>query len=434
MVDSKVFPKELSTLLYEKVGFSDKELADYFTLGENEKEWILKVKQWLEPKSYGAMRELCREKGGAYNPKPPTFFIPKGREVSASQTLTKEREVSSVHQGEPKPTKPIKGDYDLKASVQLLPQLKKAFPIIRDDKGVRVDGHHRFQIDKDWPSVTIPFENENQRKIARFVANFCRRNVTEKEKRDFVTSLKIETGLPPKELANIVPMSYSWIMKYLPDEYKEKAWEKEHDVSRIPPRVIEQEGVKKEHDFGRPTVYQCAMCGMSTIYPEFYEGDKPLCGPCSDKVQREPELIKKLKEKPSPPPKITKTTYEKELMKPTWPERKQMMHPKVSQMENRLTLRFNEVGLHPEVQVEFCLVKTKVDWYFRDKKKVLHLDHVKTHKDRENRDAYLRGRLKKIWDIDSVGFTYADTTKKTEDELFVKMMKELGEEERLKKA
>ena len=84
MVD---FPQELTGLLKEKVGFTDKEISDYFKLNENEKEWILTTKEWLETSTYTAMRELCEQKGGAYTPNPPTFFIPKeGREVGVPAT------------------------------------------------------------------------------------------------------------------------------------------------------------------------------------------------------------------------------------------------------------------------------------------------------------------------------------------------------------
>ena len=70
----------LFELLKEKCGLTTAEVKNYFTIEETEKEWILKLspKAWLETSTYKALRELCEERGGAYQKHPqPTFYIPK---------------------------------------------------------------------------------------------------------------------------------------------------------------------------------------------------------------------------------------------------------------------------------------------------------------------------------------------------------------------
>ena len=68
----------LYDLLKQKVGMTAAEIHQYFVIEETEKEWILKLVTYLEPTTYKALRELCEERGGAYQKSPqPTFYIPK---------------------------------------------------------------------------------------------------------------------------------------------------------------------------------------------------------------------------------------------------------------------------------------------------------------------------------------------------------------------
>lgn len=87
---------KLFDLLKEKCGLTSAEVKDYFTVEEDEKQWILRLspKAWLEVSTYRALRQLCEELGGAYEKTPqPTFYIPKAeaepKKVEAEIDFTK---------------------------------------------------------------------------------------------------------------------------------------------------------------------------------------------------------------------------------------------------------------------------------------------------------------------------------------------------------
>ena len=382
MVD---FPQELSELLKETVGFTDKELDDYFKLNENENEWILTAKEWLEISTYKTMRELCEQKGGAYNPNPPTFFIPKeGREVEApatSEVAPNEQLESSVGPQPVTVKNNSKNPYDLKASVEILPMLKEARPVIQDEKGVKIDGFHRLTVDKDWPTKTVQITDELTRMMARFSLNFCRRKLSDKEKRDAMVAFHLKTGWSPKEMAEHLPISYSFIMKYLPDEYKDK------EMAEVGKKGAE---VKVEVDkrlatrrVAEPLVLH--RCGFSTVEsydhgaykPKFVDGI-PLCSHHYELVKNDPSLLKKLKEKPSPPKKVEKKTYEAGVPKPTWAERQELMHPTKSKMEREVIQELQEEGW--PIDTEYWIPLTKPDGYLHEIRLPLEVDGEQVHK------------------------------------------------------
>jgi len=378
----------------------------------------------LEPRKLEAIQTIVRSCGGAYHPRPPTYQIPKGRKAEASSSVNPKEDTKTKFEEQPQPAKyNNKNEYDLRKSVDILPFLKKAFPIIKDDKNVRVDGHHRHQIDPKWPSVIIPFENENQRKIARFVANFCRRNVSDKEKRDFLVALTLETGWSSEEMAANLPMSYSWIMKFLPDEYKGKTWEREHDVSRIPQRRIAHEPVKKEHDFGRIIRYPCGFpgCQLTTINPPSFMGVS-LCAYHSEAVEKDESLAKKLHK--HEPIQLRTEKITPSLTKPrmSYAERQASMHCSESNMDEAMFLwasndpKLKEAGWTAEYQKHYVIVHIEIrsDLTLRNSEQGRELscfwDTSETHPD-PDRDKRNRQRAADLHKIEIFSADYKAFTK-----------------------
>ncbi|NVM23767.1 MAG: ParB/RepB/Spo0J family partition protein [Desulfobacterales bacterium] len=106
MVESNVFPKDLCNLLCD-VGFSEAKIPQFFALTENDKEWILVVRRAMGVRGVEAMQKLVKQTGGAYQPRPATYFIPRGQRVEVpSDTPTKLRS-HETSETEPQPAQTI---------------------------------------------------------------------------------------------------------------------------------------------------------------------------------------------------------------------------------------------------------------------------------------------------------------------------------------
>lgn len=118
-------------------------------------------------------------------------------------------------------------DGDLKLSISYVGKL---YPVLVDKHGNVVDGNHRLAADKDWPKLRL--EHINSRKelaLARLISNVCRRSVSDIEKAQMLSELgeiHMKEGVSPGQIAHLIAaetgMSYRWVMKYLPDELKER--------------------------------------------------------------------------------------------------------------------------------------------------------------------------------------------------------------------
>jgi hypothetical protein len=107
----------------------------------------------------------------------------------------------------------------------------RLYPVLLDKHGNVIDGKHRLAADENWPKMRLDHvESEEDRLIARLICNVCRRNVSAEEKSEILQELGeiyVEAGLKPgTELASKISeetgMGYRWVMKYLPDNFKER--------------------------------------------------------------------------------------------------------------------------------------------------------------------------------------------------------------------
>lgn len=109
-------------------------------------------------------------------------------------------------------------EYDLSKSKTKVGAL---VPILQDAHGNIIDGFHRTKIDPKWPAIKL--ENIKDRlhlTIARLVANIARREMTSEEKTLLLTEIAEATDWSPADIANATGMSYRWVTKYLPEQYK----------------------------------------------------------------------------------------------------------------------------------------------------------------------------------------------------------------------
>ena len=114
---------------------------------------------------------------------------------------------------------------DLKHSSKIVGKL---YPVLLDADGNIIDGQHRLAADSNWPAVRLSrIRSEREHLLARLISNVCRRTVSPKEKKEMLGRLGaifLKEGGKPGELAYRLAeetgMSYTWVMKYLPDKYK----------------------------------------------------------------------------------------------------------------------------------------------------------------------------------------------------------------------
>ena len=206
------------------------------------------------------------------------------------------------------------------------------------------------------------------------------------------------------------------------DKYMEKFEEKgvKFDYSEDDKDLFYElhDDIGSEYKVGRVGDHQrrveCSNCHMGTdkavtINGEFY------CPSCASET--------KFKARPQ---RTEKREYKPKL---SWPERKELMHPKISKMEEAIRLRLEEKGIRFQAQTEFCLQATRPDFYFPNENLAVYLDGEKVHQKREAKDEFLREKLQKHHNIRAIGIVYKDNSKKSEDEIFEKIVSVLQEAE-----
>jgi transcriptional regulator with XRE-family HTH domain len=110
-------------------------------------------------------------------------------------------------------------EYSIKKSAKSVGPL---YPVLIDGKGRIIDGHHRLREDPNWPVFKLDnIRTRTQFLMARLIANLHRRHMTEEEKREMLAELKKETGWSNKKIAQKLGVSIKWILKYLPEEFKD---------------------------------------------------------------------------------------------------------------------------------------------------------------------------------------------------------------------
>jgi hypothetical protein len=115
---------------------------------------------------------------------------------------------------------------DLKNTSERVGQL---YPILVDYYGEIIDGQHRFDADEKWQKIRLKHvKTEKDRLIARIVGNTVRRTVPQDEKMQWLRRLGeilLEEGIEPGritwEIVKKTGMSYRWVAKYLPIDFKD---------------------------------------------------------------------------------------------------------------------------------------------------------------------------------------------------------------------
>jgi hypothetical protein len=97
-------------------------------------------------------------------------------------------------------------------------------PVLMDRSGNIIDGVHRLQADPAWFSQVV-YDIDKKKDpvkfhLARLIVNVCRRQVSAEEKSEILSEIAKLTKWTPQQISEATGMSYRWILKYLPSEYK----------------------------------------------------------------------------------------------------------------------------------------------------------------------------------------------------------------------
>jgi len=120
---------------------------------------------------------------------------------------------------------------------------------------------------------------------ARLIANTQRRTVPAEEKSRWLGELAAETGWTPRETAEKLGMSYSWVLKYLPDKYKSRV---KAEAGRLGGEAKAEKNatrhVAKDEPVEKKKKFRCRAC-----LKQYEEPVKPvnvkLCPECETEFQ-----------------------------------------------------------------------------------------------------------------------------------------------------
>jgi hypothetical protein len=312
-------------------------------------------------------------------------------------------------------------EYNLKESIKKFGVL---VPIIKDKEGNIIDGLHRSEIEPNAPTFIINLKKPEDRVLARLVINLHRRKLTSQDKTMLLGEIAEATGWKSQEIADALSMTKQWVLKYLPEQYKNREMvelgelasesKKKRDLDvgkqRLPNHVSQDIPV-------RPNGLTTCEIGMHLVDPS---KAKNINGHIVCEAH-EPIGKTRFKTKEEKP-------LETKEYKPTetWEYRKAVMTPQHSSMEEQVLTLLIEKGVKNIVQDrEFCLLSTKPDLYFAKENAAVYLDGKDTHMDRTDRDEKLREMLEhkgvKVYSI-----TYDSTGKKETMEIVDQILEWLG--------
>lgn len=97
------------------------------------------------------------------------------------------------------------------------------YPVLIAPDGKVLDGKHRIKAVSEWPRVTVDWvKSPADVELLRLISNWIRREVSQEEKTQSLARIAELTKWPPKVISDTIGIPYRTLMRYLPDEYKER--------------------------------------------------------------------------------------------------------------------------------------------------------------------------------------------------------------------
>lgn len=281
-------------------------VEDYFEIDEDKQGYFyakLKPNKWLEKPQFQALCGFVDGLEGMYIKEQKLWRVPgpmaKSPQKPSEHGMDSERTYKEAGNAITKEPSAPEGSVEPEVSDEYfiatsIPKIGYLYPVLKDAHGNIIDGIHRKNIDPKWPEQKLDHITDPvQLAIARLVANVCRRDVPGEEKTEWLRQIATMTGWTPKQIAENLPVSYPWVMKYIPDEFKERPGVGFSELSVIR-RIAQHEPVK---------TVQCAKCSVAVENPVHYRG-KFYCNACATAIiHPEPEEPAEEESKEEPLPK-----------------------------------------------------------------------------------------------------------------------------------
>lgn len=417
---------EIYSKLKAHLGLTEEQADEMFSISESDTEYMLTC-GWLETDTFKAMQQLVEAAGGSYTAgtktSPTTFTIPKKEPQSEFSIVpTSSIRLSSI-QTRVKPECQLEELTDsIKAYGVLEPILVRP---IKDGYEV-VAGGRRLKAARTAGLQTIPVIIKELSDVEAFVIqlseNIQRRDLTEEEKTMALAELAEKTGWNATEISKKINMSYSWVAKYLPSEFKDETKAEAGQIGgvksgasrREAKRLSAQEEIAKE-------IVACEVCGREVHRSRLkIRGGKLTCPICLGEKLEKKKKARPQREKTEEPPTPPKEYKPKE----TAAFRRARMHPQHSKMEQALLVKLHQADIHPVRDREFCLQSTTPDFYFPQLDKAIYIDGP-VHKNREARDDKIRETLASRHELDIVSIKYEEATDKEVNRVFQQIREEV---------
>jgi very-short-patch-repair endonuclease len=278
--------------------------------------------------------------------------------------------------------------------------------------------------------------------LARLAANFCRRKIPKEEMQEWITFLVGKGGLKPEEIAKKTGISLSTIYRHLPQEFKGEVSKKisegikeKYDIARqevavATPTVTIQETAEflpKPQPSEQPV--ECDDCHVYTWFSTKLRDGHVICTLCLNRLLQQKQITKddllKEGEAPTVKPKA-EIKPEAKVFKPkeTWEQRKAVMSPQHSKMEEIILAKLYEKDVKPViVDREFCVLSTTPDFYFPNRNLAVYLDGS-VHDGKQDRDEQLRESLTKRHGLKVISIPYDGSSQQEVDRVLEQIIKE----------
>lgn len=434
---------EAYNLLKDVVQFPEKEIAEYFNITETEKEWTIKAYRYLDGPTFGKILRAIMDRQGGYQKDETTkfaiFTLPKTPSTQATDSPSTYKEPSNEIQKlplnsllPPRFRVRVKPEMELGDLVESIKKYGVLQPISvrpKDNLYEIVAGERRVKAAKTAGLTEIPAIIKELSDVDAFsiqlAENLQRIDLTPEEKSMALAEYAKFTKYNGKQIAVALSKSYSWVMTYLPQDFKDKDMvelgklgaeskadsKKEQDLhvaTSLVPTSESKPISEKEQDLGTS---ETARQKTFVSTPAFARTQQEMaqqiidCEACGKPMDRSraaivggkivcPKCVGK--DKLLTPRKLEEETAFKPKEKPEF--RRAVMQPQKSKFELEVIQQLQAEGLPLETDQEFCIQKTVPDatLKLKDRTIAIYIDNAATHQEGDETDEFLRSRLEKL--------------------------------------
>jgi len=293
--------------------------------------------------------------------------------------------------------------------------IQNGFEVIAGDRRLRA----AKQIGLVMIPATVRVVSDEDALMLQATENLHRQGLSETEKTRIVSELAKRCRLDAKGVAEKLGMSYPWVVKYLPSEFKNGDKAEAGKLGGL------AKGSSYHDESAILNIAECEHCGVGTSEPRTWE-NHTLCPLHYSQALEDPARFKRFFGFQQQHPVIA----EMQKLQPldTWEYRKAHMSPHDSEMQEYLVSCLHEKGYGPIItNRKHCLLDTEPDVEIQVNGKWLqfYLDLEVLHVKREERDEQLRSMLERREASRTITLKYTNKSQETKNRLLAEIVKEL---------